>query len=152
MGSPICPAYSVVSTLMLVVGDLLHVKMSRASQGKATHNLAYQDFRASIPASFVETWERQVLEWEAEPSESNNPFRVETTGTPPHTQHSHSPSLCIPGPTEQKIRRDLAEEAEQRDKQQGIEGLEGNAAVHPSLFVAQGLQLEEDQCEFFSAV
>lgn len=62
-------------------GDLLHVKMARANEGKTTHGEAHKDFRESIPSSFVEKWDAQVLEWEAQPSEAINPFKVETTGT-----------------------------------------------------------------------
>lgn len=75
------------STLTATTGDLLHAKLTRANEGKATHGEAHEEFRASIPSSFVEKWEAQVLEWEAQPSEGTNPFKVETTGAH-HSRYS----------------------------------------------------------------
>lgn len=65
-----------------------------------------------------------------------------STGNSLHTQTANSQTDV----SEQEIRLRLAKEAEAEDKERGVGEVEGNAGVHPSLFVAQGLQLEEDQC------
>lgn len=60
-----------------------------------------------------------------------------------------SPHPLVPGVSEKQIRLELAREAETADKDHTPEERDAEdktKGIHPSLFIAQGLQLEDDQC------
>ncbi|KAF6743217.1 hypothetical protein DFP72DRAFT_1080520 [Ephemerocybe angulata] len=115
----------------------LHVKATRAASGKAKHEKLFAEFKESIPSKYAQAWETAVEAWESNPIGSANPYEVE-----------------VKGMSERDIRLRLAIEAELEDAAASVSRPEGEVAssIHPSLFVAQGIQLEDDQHRLRQAV
>ena len=138
--------------------------MMRALLGRERHREILATLVESIPPEFVVKWTAEVEKWESSPATEYNPFEVAVQG---------SLFICVTsslltdlrtnvGVSEKQIRLQLAQEAEKAEKElqdagighagedADVEDEEGRpsnrtSAIHPSLFVAQGLQLEDDQ-------
>ncbi|KAJ3531617.1 hypothetical protein NMY22_g8083 [Coprinellus aureogranulatus] len=112
----------------------METKMVRAVAGSATHEAGFAEFRDSIPEKFAVVWVAQAESWEAKPSAVANPFEAQTQGV-----------------SEQAVRLQLAREAETADSARECDDT-GPGRIHPSLFISQGIQLEEDQFKLRQAV
>ncbi|KAF6754795.1 hypothetical protein DFP72DRAFT_812516, partial [Ephemerocybe angulata] len=113
-----------------LLGRSLHVKAGRAAVGRAKHEKLFADFQESIPSKYVQAWTSMVEAWENDPVTVKNPYEI-----------------VVKGVSEQDIRLRLAKEAEAEDAAASVsmDGGELIRSVHPSLFIAQGVQLEDDQ-------
>ncbi|KAF6742829.1 hypothetical protein DFP72DRAFT_859845 [Ephemerocybe angulata] len=129
-----------------LMGISLLEKMVKAVAGKAKHGRLFREFKESIPAAFIARWTKEVEAWEVDPINCKNPFEV--------TVKAYTRLIFALGITEKEIRLRLAHEAEEEDgvNTTGKRELEGTGSVHPSLFVAQGTQLEDDQHRLRQAV
>ncbi|KAJ8701131.1 hypothetical protein PTI98_002092 [Pleurotus ostreatus] len=100
-------------------------RAQEAVQMRAEHVTAFVEFSNSLPAATTRSFSELVWAWEADPTETN-PYRatVETV-------------------SQAKIRLELAEEEAATIAHE--DGLPAHDSVSPSVFIAQGLELEEQQ-------
>ncbi|KAF9457802.1 hypothetical protein BDZ94DRAFT_1285142 [Collybia nuda] len=108
----------------IAFGDRMLTKIKEAVPARSEHRQALQDFEASIPPTVIEEWKLAVENWEKDASQPN-PFKTKTKAV-----------------SEQSARLQLAAEA-------ADDAVNQNSTYshmsHPSVMIANGLQLEDDQ-------